>query len=114
MYLIVEENPNSAPEERVFAESGAERAVRQVLLDHPGGGTGWCDVTGVEDDGRYVEARARLVDDSAAGTAWLVTGGAWGLRLRPSGGGAWSLTDTSQWGVPFLVLDAQALKLENP
>ncbi len=111
MYLLVEDNPNSAGEERVFAEAGPEKSIRKVHLDLPSGETAWCDVTGVDEGGVFAPARTRLMDDSAAGTAWLVTGGSWGLRMRPAGSGEWSLTDKNQWGVPFLVLDAQAIEL---
>lgn len=110
MYLIVEENPNSAGDERMFADTGAEKEAVQALLDMPRGGTAWCDIAAVGEDGAFSAARARQVEDSAAGTAMLVTGAAWGLRLRPAGGGAWALDDASQWGVPFLVLDASALR----
>ena len=106
MYLIVEENPNCGPEERVFAESGAARGVTEVVLDRPDGTTGWCEVTGVDEAGSFVPAVAQRVEDSAAGVAWLVTGGSWGIRLRPSGAkGPWAIDDKSQWGRPFLVLD---------
>jgi hypothetical protein len=110
MYLLVEENPNCAADERMFADAGTDRPVLQAQVDSPRGNTGWCDVAAVDEGGRFGVARARQVEDSAAGTAWLVTGGAWGLRLRPAGAGAWSLTDSAQWGVPFLVLDESAVR----
>jgi hypothetical protein len=105
MYLMVEDNPNCRSDERMFAESGDDRLVLRVMLDMPSGQTGWCDVAGVENDGAFTVAHARQVEDSAAGSAWLVLGGDWGVRLRAANGGAWSLNDPTQWGVPFLVLD---------
>ena len=105
MYLMVEDNPNCGADERMFADSGDDRGVYRVLLDMPAGGTRWCDVAAVENDGRFTEAHARQVEDSAAGSAWLIIGGDWGVRMRPAGGGAWSLDDHGQWGAPFLVLD---------
>ena len=106
MYLIIEENPNCGTEERVFTTSGRPRPVAQVHLDRPGRESGWWEVTGVEADGTFKNAMADVVEDSGAGTAWLVRGGDWGLRFRwPDSGTPWSLTDERQWGVPFLVLD---------
>ena len=36
---------------------------------------------------------------------YLVTGGAWGLRLKDvSAAGEWSLKDPEQWGEPFLLV----------
>lgn len=109
MYLMVEDNPNSSGDERVFATSGPEREVTDVLLDRPDGTTGWCELVGVSDANSFGPALARQVEDSAAGVAWLITGGDWGLRVRPSGTNAiWAIDDPAQWGVPFLVMDDSA------
>ena len=54
MYVIVEENPNCAPDERVFPTFGAARSVSQVQTDLPTGGTGGCDVTGVDENRRLL------------------------------------------------------------
>lgn len=107
MYLMVEENPNCANEERVFSTSGEKRVVTQLHLDKPGHGAVWCDVAGVEEGGSFIQAFGQRVEDSSDGTAWLVFGGDWGLRLRPDGDKAsWSLVDKNQWGLPFVVLDS--------
>jgi len=109
MYLMVEDNPNCSAEERVFAASGAQREVSEVLLDRPDGTTGWCELIGVADANTFGPAVAQQVEDSAAGVAWLITGGNWGLRVRPSGVNAlWTVDDPAQWGVPFLVMDDSA------
>jgi hypothetical protein len=106
MYLIVEENPNCAPEERMFRESGSRRLVERLELEKPDGKTTLCDVRGVEDGGAFGPAYAVQVEDSGAGTAWLIYGGNWGLRFRETGQkDEWSLKNPSQWGEPFLVLD---------
>jgi hypothetical protein len=106
MYLIVEDNPNCRGDERMFAESGEAREVELVRLDRPDGTTGWCEVVAVNGSDAFAPARARQVEDSAAGVALLVRGGDWGLRLRAEGaGGIWAVDDPTQWGVPFLVLD---------
>lgn len=106
MYLVIEENPNCQMDERVFAAHGEIRTVQQVQLDRPKIGTVWCDVTGIGDSGAVVPVHAQRVDDSADGTAWLITGGAWGLRFRLMGSTTdWNLADTTQWSAPFMVLD---------
>jgi hypothetical protein len=114
MYVLIEENPNSSPEERVFAANGAVQTVKRVQTTPPQSSDyHWCDVTGVEENGIFVPARAVRVDDSADGTAWLVHGGAWGLRLKlKDSNDAWSLNSDTQWGLPFLVLDSSGSAME--
>ena len=114
MYVFVEENPNCGPEERVFAAHESARRVARVKLTPPSAtAPQWCDVTAVEENGTFVPASVVRVDDSADGTAWLVHGGTWGLRLRPSElKKEWNLEEKSQWGVPFLVLDSSASSIE--
>lgn len=106
VYVMIEDNLNCRGDERMFAVSGDPRDVEQVMIDRPDGTTGWCEVAAVDDANSFGPASARQVEDSAAGVAWLVTGGAWGLRLRPAGAtGLWAVDDPTQWGVPFLVMD---------
>src|SRR5436190_17812306 len=106
MYLVVEENPNCSADERVFSESGKIKPVARLNVEQPSRIRAWCDVTGVEEGGAFTPAQAVQVEDSGAGTAWLIFGGTWGLRFRPAGStGDWSLSNSSQWGVPFKVLD---------
>jgi hypothetical protein len=63
--------------------------------------TGWSSADG----GSAVEARAVKVEDSSAGSAWLVYGGDWGLRLRPTESlEDWSIEDADQYGETHLVL----------
>jgi len=112
MYLLIEENPNCAPDERVFSTSGEKRGVNQVLIDLPGQGATWCDVCGVEENGAFGPAFGQRVEDSSDGTAWLIFGGTWGLRLRPEKSeSAWSLTDSAQSGRAFLVLDSSGTSI---
>lgn len=113
MYLIVDENPNCATDERVFSTSGEKRAVKRLHLDSPlTRPASWCDVAAVEAGGAFGTAFAQRVEDSSDGTAWLVFGGAWGLRLKTSGNDSWSLQDNSQWGKPFLVLDSSGAAID--
>ena len=66
-----------------------------------------CAVTGwsSENGGSPIEAYAVQVEDSSEGSAYVVYGGDWGLRLRPAESeGPWSLSDPSQTGETHLVL----------
>lgn len=113
MYLIVEDNPNSNGDERVFATSGPKKIVDRVQLDRKDLGSIWCDVIGIEENGAPIDAIAQQVEDSSDGIAWLIAGGAWGLRLKKSDAStAWDLKDTSQWGLPFLVLDSGGKEIQ--
>src|SRR5690242_12889665 len=102
MHLIVEQNPNcESIEGRVFHERTPPRTVTHVLRSR-NGQERWCRVTGLEGDWRECAAVARKVDDSGDGTCYLVTGGAWGLRLNAAEAvEPWSLTSSTQWGEPF-------------
>jgi hypothetical protein len=112
MYFTVEENPNcEVVEGRVFQERTPPRAVHQVLRSR-GGREVWCDVTGLNLEMQQCPAIARKVDDSGEGTCYLVTGGAWGLRLREAGSsGPWELAHVEQWGESFLLLPADGADL---
>jgi hypothetical protein len=65
---------------------------------------GWSSVDG----GSATDAFAVQIDDSSEGTAYLVYGGDWGVRLRPAGSdGDWRIDDASQFGETHLVLAAR-------
>jgi len=62
------------------------------------------DVTGWSEHGP-VNAYAVSVSDSGSGSAFLVYGGDWGLRLRPANSeGDWNLGAADQFGETHLVL----------
>ncbi len=108
MYLQIDENPNCEfVPSRVWQERSAPKLVSHVLRSRQGQEV-WCEVTGLEEEGRLCPAVARKVDDSGEGTCYLVTGGAWGLRLKdPDCGHPWLLDDDPhQWGESFLLLPA--------
>jgi hypothetical protein len=66
--------------------------------------TGWSS----DGDGSPCPAFAARVEDSSAGSAFVVYGGDWGVRLRPhDSAAAWSISDTEQWGETHLVLADQ-------
>jgi hypothetical protein len=63
--------------------------------------TGWSSVEG----GLAVAAYAVQVEDSSEGSAYLVYGGDWGIRLRPvTSDQAWSSDAEDQFGETHLVL----------
>lgn len=116
MFIVVEENPNCGPEERMLAESGPHKEVAEVEATSPARKEAWWAVTGVDENGVFIPAKRVRVDDSADGTAWLVYGGLWGLRFKPQGDSSpWSLDDKNQWGAPLLVLDSSgsSIKLKS-
>ena len=74
----------------------------------------WCRVTGWSDDEQVptCPAYAQLVEDSGSGLAYLVYGGLYGLRFKPTDvDEPWSLPSPSQWGEAYLSLaDARDLR----
>jgi hypothetical protein len=84
-----------------FKTEERPRVARRVQLDGQ-----WHEVVGWSSagGGSACTANAALVEDSGAGTAMLVYGGDWGIRLLPVGGGA-------PVGESHLVLDESAVEL---
>lgn len=103
--VFVDPNPN-APEGCGLRFKAERRPgpVRRLLLDDR-----WHEVTGWSsaDGGSGCPAQAALVEDSGAGSAVLVFGGDWGIRLTPVDGGA-------PFGESHLLLDAAALDRPEP
>ena len=107
-YVDVDSNPNSAMSaNQVFRNMELPFRVVQVRIyeGEPEGQlcaiTGWAST----DNGSPVNAYAVRVEDSSAGTAYLIYGGDWGVRLRPADDVApWAHENGSQWGEPYLVL----------
>ncbi len=109
MRVEVHDNPNCAgPGEVIFCEQGAPRPVAAIRAEWRGKDA-VCDLTGVDEGGRWVPARACKVEDSGEGTAFLIYGGAWGIRMRPRhfAGESWDLADDRQWGEPHKVYGAE-------
>ena len=66
-----------------------------------------CAVTGWSSrgDGSATDVYAVRVEDSSEGSAYVVYGGDWGIRLRPpKADGEWSVDNREQWGETHLVL----------
>ena len=108
MYIEVEDNPNCPGRDPMrYRELGPPEVVTRLrLFDRRDEGE-WCLVTGVRNDpdDPWEPARVRKVEDSGVGVAYLVYGGAWGIRLCPvERAQPWSLADHDQWGEPYLLL----------
>src|SRR5262249_18408217 len=62
--------------------------------------------------GNPCPAAACLIEDSGERACYLVTGGAWGLRLkRTSVATAWSLANGEQWGESLLLVGGDGADL---
>ena len=111
MYVEVDPNPNCENSVFVrFRELGPARPVSQVrVYDRVSSGE-WCRVTGWRGDPAVpvCQAMAQPVEDSGAGVVYLVSGGNWGLRLKPlEVDEEWSLASARQWGEAYLLLADQ-------
>ncbi|WNM63009.1 hypothetical protein [Candidatus Nitrospira neomarina] len=63
--------------------------------------TGWCD----DPDQPLCPAYAQRVEDSGAGSAFIVFGGNWGIRLKlATDDNDWNIEDANQWGEGYLSL----------
>lgn len=99
-------NPNCAGTggEMVFSALGEPRRLAAIRATVDGRDA-LCDIVGVGEGGRWESAYAVKVADSGEGTAFLIFGGAWGIRLRPRGSAAepWSFESSRQWGEAYKV-----------
>ncbi len=109
MQIEVEDNPNCRGSEQfVFRELEPPRLIRGIKITERGKEIS-CEVTGVESESKFVPARVVKIADSGAGFAYLIYGGAWGIRIRPEthGGEAWDLSNKHQWGEPFKIYGSE-------
>ena len=100
MTVNVPENPNCAASgEIVFDDLDAARPIVAIMAA-PVREDEICDVVGVGPGGRWTVAFACKVADSGEGTAWLISGGEWGIRLRRRALAhePWDLKNPRQWG----------------
>lgn len=90
-----------------FKELGPPRQISHVKsYDRISKGE-WCSVTGWCDDPDQplCSAYAQRVEDSGAGSAFIVFGGIWGIRLKlESNTSNWNIEDANQWGEGYLSL----------
>ncbi len=108
MQIEVEDSPNCGPTEQfIYRELGEIRFIRGILAEERGKEVS-LDVTGVAKDWVWAPARCVKIADSGAGFAFLIFGGEWGIRLKPSWHTAdWDLTDPKQWGEPFKIYGSE-------
>ena len=114
----IEANPNCAGSDQFFfTELDAPRTIRAIRVLEKGGEIE-CDVAGVDKAGRFVEAHGVKVADSGSGFAFLIQGGAWGIRIRPRRyeTEAWDLKNPHQWGEAFKIYSEEDIiwKAQNP
>ncbi len=121
IYLEVEENGNCEYMPLQLFEGHAEpvpiERVRMQDFVHAEAVyevTGWDSGGDLDGSGEPVPAIYIPVSDSGQGRAYLVYGGDFGIRFRPSDSAVeWSLEDPDQWGEPYVVLtDANDLLLD--
>ena len=108
MRIEVEESPNCGGSEQfVFNELGQPRTVAAIRVER-GGREVLCDVAGVGRGGAWLKAQCVKVADSSDGHAFLIHGGAWGIRLKPQTvHSAWDFEAKEQWGEPFKVYGSE-------
>jgi hypothetical protein len=107
-HVEVESNDNTPMSaNQVYKNIGARHPVSAVRLfeGEPEGRlfdlTGWSS----DEGGSPCDAFAVQIEDSSEGSAWLVYGGDWGVRLRPTESlEDWSVDDPDQYGETHLVL----------
>ncbi|MGH7197820.1 MAG: hypothetical protein ACREH5_03665 [Candidatus Omnitrophota bacterium] len=105
----MEDNPNCrGGGQFVFRELEPARLIQGIKVTERGKEIS-CTVTGVEKDGKFVPAYAAKIADSGAGFAYLIYGGAWGIRIRPGSyaAEAWDLSNKHQWGEPFKIYGSE-------
>ena len=103
--LFIEPNPN-CPDgcSQRFQATTPSRPVRLIRYSPGGDETILCDVSGWSSagGGAACAARAVRVEDSGAGSATLIYGGDWGLRLAPRDG-------REPFGEPYLLIDDESI-----
>jgi hypothetical protein len=105
MQIEVDDNPNTrGGGQFVFQELEAAKTIVGIHADWRGQEVE-CDLVGVDEGGVWVQAYAQKIADSGAGFAFLITGGAWGVRIKPRifASEVWNLESKNQWGEPFKI-----------
>ena len=108
----VQENPNCRASSFLSFEAlGPSKEIIKIRCEKEGN-TFWAEVIGVQENGLFVPACAQKVADSGDGFAFLIRGGAWGIRLRNEKENEpaepWDLSSPRQWGEPYLIYGDEA------
>jgi len=108
MLLLIDENENCVEGGSWrFHALEPPRPVSCVRLYETAPTGEWFDVIGWmgKPDRPMCDAMAQKIDDSGSGVAYLVTGGDWGVRLRPADDPSeWSVRNHRQRGAPYVVV----------
>ena len=108
IYLEVEENDNCEYMPLQVYEAKADPVpVYRVRLFQPDRPHGVYEVTGwtSEESGMPCLAMYVPVSDSGQAEVHLVSGGDWGVRLKPVDiDEEWDISSANQWGEPYLML----------
>ena len=108
VWVEVEENPN-APylPTQVFEVRDQTKQATCLRVESVSGGdgphevVGWCS----DDGGSPCDVNYTEVSDSGSAASILVTGGDYGIRMRPvKSSGKWSLRDHAQIGEQYMLL----------
>jgi hypothetical protein len=103
LFIQIDENPNcAAMDGLVFQPKAPPRKVKRVRISRDGV-TAWCEVSGMTETGAPCPALASPIDDSGDGACYLVSGGAWGLRLT---------SESGAFGESYLLLGGDGADLE--
>ncbi len=107
-HVDVESNDNTPMmAQQVYKNIGVPFPVSHVRI-YEGEPEGMlCSIVGwtSAESGPTAPAYAVKIEDSSEGSAFLVYGGDWGVRLRPAESDApWSTDDMDQWGETHLVI----------
>lgn len=109
MQIEIEPNPNCEGSEQFeFETLGPAKAISAIRVGAEGKES-VCDIIGVEKDGSFTGVTAVKIADSGNGIAYLIRGGAWGVRLRPAEyrEEPWDLSNRHQWGEPFKIYGSE-------
>jgi hypothetical protein len=112
-YTHVEVEPNDNTPmmaQQVYKNVGLPFAIAQVRIYEGVPGGQLCSITGwsSENGGSPVAVYAVQIDDSSEGSAFLVYGGDYGVRLKPGDSEEpWDTASTDQWGETHLVLASE-------
>ena len=114
MFIEIEKNPNCPfADQHFFNEIEPSRKVRGIKID-VAGEEQECAVIGVDTDGKFVPAVASKITDSNEVFAFVIHGGAWGIRLRPKQHELepWDLKNKHQWGESFKIYTERDILFE--
>ena len=110
-HVEVEANDNTPMmAQQVYKNTGVPFPVSHVRIYEGEPDGQLCAITGwaSKDGGSPTTAYAVQIDDSSEGSAFLVYGGDYGVRLKAADSGeGWDIASSDQWGETHLVLSSE-------